>query len=271
MSAEVVDGRDIARDIEAGVRRRVENLGITPELAVITPGREEGIEIYLRQIRSAARRCGIVLRRIDCDADEEGVIRAISSADAEGIMLARPLPPGLELSRLIEHIPPDRDVEGIHPVNLGALLAGEPPVTPCTAQAVMEIVDRAGIKLQGTEAVIVNHSPTVGKPLALMMLLRNATVSVCHIFTSDLGLHTRRAEVLVVGAGVPGLITRDMVRSGAAVIDVGMNRVEGRICGDVDFDEVREVAGVITPVPGGVGPVTVACLMRNLVRLCSEP
>lgn len=270
MTAEIVDGRGIASEIESWVRNWTEKIGIHPELAVVTPSREESIEIYLRQIRSSAIRCGVVFRRIDCEPVEEQIITSITSAHADGIMLAHPLPRNLDHSRLIRKIPPERDVEGLHPVNLGALMTSRSSLAPCTAQAVMEIIDRSRMELEGVETVIVNHSPTVGKPLALLMLRRNATVTVCHAFTRELAMHTRRAELLVVGTGVPGLIKENMVREGAAVIDVGMNRVKGRICGDVDFEPVSRIAGMITPVPGGVGPVTVACLMRNLVRLCAS-
>ena len=180
--------------------------------------------------------------------------------------LQLPLPGGLDPSPAMAAIDPAKDVDGFHPVNMGSLLAGAERLVPCTPKGIIWALERLGVDLKGKEAVIVGHSNVVGKPLAAMMLNRNATVSVCHVFTRNLASHTRKAEVLVVAAGVPGLIKADMVKPGAYVFDVGINRVEGKTVGDVEFDEVLKVAAAVTPVPGGVGPLTVSILMSQTVK-----
>ncbi len=212
------------------------------------------------------------MKEYDPEPETDAVMETLDIAvrETSGILVGHPLPEGLDFHRIIEAIPPERDIEGLNPANLGLIISGETMVLPPTPAAVMEIVSRTETELKGSEVVIVNHSPILGRPLAVMMLREDATVTVCHVFTGDLSDHTRRADVLVVGAGVPGLITQKHVKPGAVVVDVGMNRVDGRVCGDVDAEGVLEVAGAVTPVPGGVGPVTVAMLMRNLVDLATR-
>jgi methylenetetrahydrofolate dehydrogenase (NADP+)/methenyltetrahydrofolate cyclohydrolase len=186
-----------------------------------------------------------------------------SRSDINGILLQLPLPRGLSPQKAMMTIRPEKDVDGFHPQNMGALLLGVELLVPCTSLGIIYALERLGRKLEGAEVVIVGHSNVVGKPLAAMMLNRNATVQVCHVFTRDLARHTREAEILVVAAGVPGLIKKEMVKSGAYVFDVGINRMGDTTVGDVDYDQVSEVAGAITPVPGGVGPLTVAMLLRQ--------
>ena len=196
------------------------------------------------------------------DIQEEQLLAKIEElnrrADIHGIMLELPLPKHLDPRKAMMTIAPEKDVDGFHPENMGALLLGAEKLVPCTPKGIIYALERLGVKLEGAEAVIVGHSNVVGKPLAAMMLNRNATVQVCHVYTKNLAEHTRRGDILVVAAGVPGLIKADMVKPGAYVFDVGINRVGDKTVGDVDFDAVKDIASAITPVPGGVGPLTVS-------------
>lgn len=267
-TGELVDGRAIARGIEADLRERVAGLGRVPVLGVLVAGGTEGTGIYLRQIEGAAGRLGVELRLYVTDPGGDPLAtldRAASETD--GVLIDHPLPDGLSFEDLVLALPPERDVEGLNPCSLGRIVSGEPAVIPPTPAAVLEVVEHVGLDLRGTEAVIVNHTPILGRPLSVLLLRGDATVTVCHVHTRDLAAHTRRADLLVVGAGVPGLIGPEMVTPGAVVVDVGMNRVDGRVCGDVLTGEVLDVASRVTPVPGGIGPITVAMLMRNLIRL----
>lgn len=268
----IIDGKALASDMEAETRRRVEKLvacGKRPGLATIIVGENPASAMYVRIKHSACDRVGIrsqnVLLPEDAKIEEIlDTIRGLNARDdVNGILLQLPLPRGKDPARAMAAIDPAKDVDGFHPLNMGALLAGAERLVPCTPKGIIWALERLGVELEGKEAVIVGHSNVVGKPLAAMMLNRNATVTVCHVFTKDLAAHTRNAEVLVVAAGVPGLIRGDMVRPGACVFDVGINRVGDRTVGDVEFDEVIKVAAAVTPVPGGVGPLTVSMLMSQ--------
>lgn len=271
----LIDGKALAAEVEAETVARVQRLGergVVPGLATILVGENPASQMYIRIKHSACARAGIRSENVVLSADStEGQllekIRELNlRGDVHGILLQLPLPRGLAPQRAMATILPEKDVDGFHPENMGALLLGAERLVPCTPLGIIYALERLGKKLEGAEAVIVGHSNVVGKPLAAMMLNRNATVQVCHVFTKDLAEHTRDAEVLVVAAGVPGLIKRDMVRPGAFVFDVGINRVGDKTVGDVDFEAVKEVAGAITPVPGGVGPLTVAMLLRQTVQ-----
>jgi methylenetetrahydrofolate dehydrogenase (NADP+)/methenyltetrahydrofolate cyclohydrolase len=235
-------------------------------------GENPASQMYIRLKHSACSRVGIKSENVVLpdSTTEEQLINKINElnmrSDIHGILLQLPLPKGLRPSKAMMTIRPEKDVDGFHPENMGALLLGAEKLVPCTPRGIIYALDRLGKKLEGAEAVIVGHSNVVGKPLAAMMLNRNATVQVCHVFTKDLCRHTKDAEILVVAAGVPALIKKEMVKEGAFVFDVGINRVGDRTVGDVDFDAVLDVAGAITPVPGGVGPLTVAMLLRQTVQ-----
>jgi methylenetetrahydrofolate dehydrogenase (NADP+)/methenyltetrahydrofolate cyclohydrolase len=272
MTARLLDGKALARRVEetlsSETRLLRQQLGRAPRLVAVLVGDDAGSKVYLKRKAEAAQRVGIdsSLRTLDASASEKavaGLIDELADDDSvDGILLQLPLPPGLDAER----IPPAKDVDGFHPHNVGLNSLGRPALLPCTPRGIMEILDDAKVPLEGAEVVIVNHSHIVGRPLAMMLLHRNATVSVCHKFTKDLAAHTRRADILITGTGVAGLIGRDHVRPGAVVIDVGIARAkDGSITGDVRFDEVQAIAGQITPVPGGVGPMTVAMLMKNVV------
>jgi methylenetetrahydrofolate dehydrogenase (NADP+)/methenyltetrahydrofolate cyclohydrolase len=210
------------------------------------------------------------LVEIDGEASEESVIETILALNADpsvnGIIVQMPLPPTIRLRMIVESIDPARDIDGIHPMNAGLLRLGYDGFLPATAHAAVEILRRSGIEIEGKRAVVVGRSPVVGMPAAFLLVKENATVTVCHSRTRDLGRHVKDAEILVVAAGQPGLIRGDMVRRGVVVVDVGINVVDGALVGDVDFESVRRVASAITPVPGGVGPLTNALLLAHLVR-----
>ena len=206
----------------------------------------------------------LVLRRIVLPVGQIGTDRR--RAYIHGILLQLPLPKGLSPQKAMMTIRPEKDADGFHPENMGALLLGAERLVPCTPRGIIYALERLGKKLEGAEAVVVGHSNVVGKPIAAMMLNRNATVQVCHVFTKDLASHTQDAEILVVAAGVPGLIKKEMVRPGAYIFDVGINRVGDKTVGDVDFEAVKDVAAGITPVPGGVGPLTVSMLLSQTVQ-----
>ncbi len=268
----IIDGKALASEMEAETKVRVDELaalGRRPGLATIIVGENPASAMYVRIKHSACDRVGI--RSENVNLPEGATVEEIAETirglnardDVNGILLQLPLPGGLDPSPAMAAIDPAKDVDGFHPMNMGSLLAGAERLVPCTPKGIIWALERLGVDLEGKEAVIVGHSNVVGKPLAAMMLNRNATVSVCHVFTRDLASHTRKAEVLVVAAGVPGLIKADMVKPGAYVFDVGINRVGDRTVGDVEFDEVLKVAAAVTPVPGGVGPLTVSMLMSQ--------
>ncbi len=267
----LIDGKALASDIERETRARIEKLGIKPSLATILVGENPASQMYLRIKHAACARVGIRSENIELpvDVDERILLQKIEELngreDIHAILLQLPLPGHLDARRAMMSIAPHKDVDGFHPENMGALLIGTERLVPCTPKGIIYALERLGIGLEGAEAVVVGHSNVVGKPLAAMLLNRNATVQVCHVYTKDLAAHTRNAEILVVAAGVPKLIRADMVRDGAYVFDVGINKVDGKTVGDVDFDAVKDKVAGITPVPGGVGPLTVAMLMSQTV------
>ena len=264
----------VLAEVKAGVERLRAARGVTPTLGVVLVGDDPASQIYVRNKKRAAEAVGIASR----DAlypqgigqrELEAVLRGLSADPGiHGILLQLPLPEGLDETAALAAIAPEKDADGLHPTNLGRLLAGEPGVVPCTPAGCLEILDHYGAKLEGAEAVVVGRSRLVGKPLAQLLLARHATVTVCHTRTRNLAEHTRRADILCVAAGRPRMISGDMVKEGAWVIDVGVNRLDtGKLAGDVDFDSVPGRAGAITPVPGGVGLMTVAMLLRNTLEL----
>ena len=271
----LIDGKALASESEAETKRKVDRLSareVVPGLVTVLVGENPASQIYIRQKHLGSARVGIRSENVVLpeDVTEDQLIAKIRELnlrrDVHGILLQLPLPKGLAPRRAMATILPEKDVDGFHPLNMGALLLGAERLVPCTPLGIIYALERLGKQLEGAEAVIVGHSNVVGKPLAAMMLNRNATVQVCHVFTKDLAAHTHDAEILVVAAGVPGLIKRDMVRPGAFVFDVGINRVGDKTVGDVDFEGVKDVAQAITPVPGGVGPLTVAMLLRQTVQ-----
>jgi methylenetetrahydrofolate dehydrogenase (NADP+)/methenyltetrahydrofolate cyclohydrolase len=270
----ILEGRAVAAkvlaEVKTGAAALVESTGVRPALAVILVGDYPPSQVYVRNKKRAAEEVGIAARDYlypqGCtDAELLATIREINADPSiHGILLQLPLPEGMDEDEVVAAIAPEKDADGLHPLSLGNLLGGRPSMVPCTPAGCLEILDHYGIPLEGAEAVVVGRSRLVGKPLAQLLLARNATVTMCHTRTRDLGAHCRRADVLCVAAGRPRFITGDMVKEGAVVIDVGVNRLDtGKLAGDVDFDSVSPRTRAITPVPGGVGPMTIAMLMRN--------
>jgi methylenetetrahydrofolate dehydrogenase (NADP+)/methenyltetrahydrofolate cyclohydrolase len=275
MTATVIDGRAIAAQVWEENRQRAAALfqrrGLVPRLVVVQVGDDPAAASYLRQISRSFRANGLeveteVLAPGVSQAELEARLRAFEGDPrADGVLLQAPLPPGLSLERAVECLPVDKDVEGLHPLNAGLLAQGRPRFVPSTPLAGLELLRRAGIGIAGQRATIVGRSRVVGLPLALLAIQAHATVTVCHTRTPDLAEATRMAEILLVAAGRPELIDATMVRPGAVVVDFGTSYVGDRLVGDVQFDRVRQVASAITPVPGGVGPVTAAMLGRSLL------
>lgn len=278
--ARLIDGTAIAAEIREQITRDVEKIesqGETVDLVSVLVGQPEAGEIYSRSQERNCQEVGIKFERKSLPKDSSlaqvkvAIDQLNQDATINGIMLNLPLPPGMSESEVQYYIDPYKDVEGVNPANIGFVFYGRPIIAPCTALSVLEILNHLGQNFEGKDVVIVGQGAIVGRPITLFLLQEMATVTACHKATRDLKRHTSHADILIVAVGQPGLITGDMVKPGAVVIDVGINRVrrsgeETRIVGDVDFESVARVASVLTPVPGGVGPVTVAILLRNTVE-----
>jgi methylenetetrahydrofolate dehydrogenase (NADP+)/methenyltetrahydrofolate cyclohydrolase len=274
MVAKILDGKKIAEEVGEDLRKRVESLkakGINPRLDVVLVGEDPASIIYTRKKVEESEKIGIsgelhkLSENISQEELSEFVEKLNNDRQIHGILVQLPLPKHINENEILSRISPRKDVDGLNPKNMGNLLLGEETFEPCTPKGIIRMLDHEGIEIQGEDVVIVNRSNIVGKPLAFMMLKRNGTVTLCHSKTKDLAEHTRRADILVVGVGKAKFFTKDMVKEGSTVIDVGINRVEGKLYGDVDFENVKEKAKYITPVPGGVGPLTVAMVLENTV------
>lgn len=276
MTAQLIDGKALARKLREAFCTRVGKLaerGVTPGLAVILVGDNPASRVYVGNKIKACEQCGVrsFHHALPADASEAEVLATIArlndDPEVHGILVQLPLPPHIQVRRVLEAISVTKDVDGFHLYNVGGLVVGNTIFPPCTPYGVQLLLDTTGIDVAGKNVVVVGASNIVGKPMALMLLAREATVTVCHARTRDLAQHTILADILIVAAGKPGLIVPQMVKRGAIVIDVGINRLpDNRIVGDVDFDGVKEVAAWITPVPGGVGPMTVTMLIENTLR-----
>jgi len=274
--AKIIDGAAISREIYAGLKERVAALGragVRPGLAAVQVGDNPASKIYLRNKVRACDEVGVYseLHHLAADSPQDAVLATLDQLNGNprvhGILLQLPLPPHLDAERVMQSIAPEKDVDGLTWASLGSLVAGHAVFEPCTPAGVIALLARSGVTMDSRHAVVVGRSVIVGKPVALMLMARGATVTICHSRTHDLAEHTRRADILVAAVGRPRFITGEMVKPGAAVIDVGINRLpDGKLAGDVDFQSAREVAGWITPVPGGVGPMTIAMLISNTVR-----
>lgn len=268
-------GRPIAGRIKEDLKRQIQELNLKPVLASIQVGENAAASAYVKSQEKAAKNLGIEykLHQLKQDIKEKDLIDFIQKLNEDkmvnGIILQMPLPAHIDYKKMSSFILPDKDVEGMHPINMGKITFGQARILPCTPAAVMELLKETGIDLYGKEVVIVGHSEIVGKPLSLLLLEKFATVTVCHIGTSQVGKleeHVRSAQILIVAVGKAGLIKGEWVRQEAVVIDVGINRIGDKIVGDVEFEEAAKRASWITPVPGGVGPLTVTMLMRNVVE-----
>jgi methylenetetrahydrofolate dehydrogenase (NADP+)/methenyltetrahydrofolate cyclohydrolase len=279
MTARLLDGKSLAASIRAAVKERIAQRGVRPGLAVILAGDDPASKIYVRNKARACEEAGVRSQQVDYPASvtQDELIDRIRKLNADpavhAILVQLPLPAHLDPLAVQSAVSPDKDADGFHPANLGALLAGRPRFVPCTPAGILRLIEASGTALAGKRAVVVGRSTIVGKPLALLLLQKDMSVSICHSKTRELGEETRRADVLVAAVGRPKLVTGDMVKPGACVVDVGINRLaDGSLAGDVDFAAAREVAGWITPVPGGVGPMTIAMLLENCLHAATgEP
>ena len=275
-TASIIDGNALSAQLRADVMRRADALkaqGITPGLAVLLVGENPASQVYVRNKVKACADAGLhsVLERYDADLTEAALLARIDALNKDpaihGILVQLPVPKHIDANRVIEAIAPEKDVDGFHIASAGALMVGQPGFLPCTPYGCMKMLESIGYDLRGKHAVVIGRSNIVGKPMAMLLLQKNATVTICHSGTKDLKAMTLQADVIVAAVGKVNVLTADMVKPGAVVIDVGMNRnAQGKLCGDVDYAGVREVAGHITPVPGGVGPMTITMLLVNTLE-----
>ncbi|MEN8127822.1 MAG: bifunctional methylenetetrahydrofolate dehydrogenase/methenyltetrahydrofolate cyclohydrolase FolD [Planctomycetota bacterium] len=286
MTAQIIDGKQVAADMRAELKEKVATLktkGVTPGLAVVLVGEDPASKSYVTAKERACEEIGIYSddNRLAADTKEEDLLALIDKLNKDpqinGILVQLPLPKHINEDKVLLAIDPAKDVDGFHPVNVGKMVVGQDAYLPCTPHGVVQLLLRNNVKLEGAEVVIVGRSNIVGKPLANMLIQKaptgNATVTVCHTRTKNMAEHVKRADIVIAAAGWPNTVTADMIKDGAVVIDVGVNRVEDatkkrgyRLAGDVDFDEVKEKASLITPVPGGVGPMTITMLLYNTVQ-----
>jgi methylenetetrahydrofolate dehydrogenase (NADP+)/methenyltetrahydrofolate cyclohydrolase len=275
MTAHIIDGKAISQEVRAEWKHRVDALkarGVTPGLAVIIVGEDAASKVYVGNKIKACAELGLYSEHIELPADttEAALLAQIAKLNADpkihGFLVQLPVPKHIDGNKVLLAISPNKDVDGFHPMNVGELVTGTPKFQPCTPYGVMKLLEKSGVEIEGKHAVVVGRSNIVGKPMALMLLQKNATVTICTSKTVDLAKFTRDADILVVATGKPQMVTGNMIKPGAAVIDVGINRLpNGKLVGDVDFDSAREVAGWITPVPGGVGPMTITMLVGSTV------
>jgi methylenetetrahydrofolate dehydrogenase (NADP+)/methenyltetrahydrofolate cyclohydrolase len=273
--AKLLEGKPLAEKIKEAIKQEISALGKMPVLASLQVGENAGADAYVKSQKKAADNLGIdyQLHKLNQETTESELVEFIRNLNSDktvnGIIIQMPLPAQIDYKKISQFILPEKDVEGVHPANMGRITFGNAKILPCTPAAVMELLKETNVDLHGKEVVVVGHSEIVGKPLALLLLDKFATVTVCHIGTSKAGKleeHVRKAEVLIVAVGKAGLIKGEWIKEGAIVIDVGINRVQDKIVGDVEFEAAEKSASYITPVPGGVGPLTVTMLMRNLVE-----
>ena len=276
MPAQVLDGKSLAAATRAALKHKVEALvqrGVRPGLTVIIAGDDPASKVYVRNKTLAAKEIGVRSELIEYNKDvsEAELLQRVAALNANpevhGILVQLPLPRHIDSARVLETIAPAKDVDGFHEANLGALMAGRPGVVPCTPLGCMRLIEHAGMQIAGRHAVVIGRSNIVGKPVAMLLLQKDATVTICHSKTPSIEAITKQADILVAAVGRAKLVTARMVKPGACVIDVGINRLpDGKLAGDVDYDSVKEVAGWITPVPGGVGPMTIAMLLENCLN-----
>jgi len=273
MLSKIINGREIAQEIKKNIKSEIENLSDGPCVVSIVIGSNPESDLYLKLRDKACEQVGIFSKhvKLDDDVTQEKIIQNIKKLNMDkkvhGILLQFPIPSHLDSDKIINEIIPRKDVEGITPFNLGNTLRGLEEIVPCTPLAVIKILESINVNFKGKNVVIINHSNIVGKPLSALFLNRNSTVCVCNIFTKDLKAYTTKADILITATGVPGLIKKEYIKKDAIVIDVGINKTDKGICGDVDFNSVKDTAGFITPVPGGVGPVTIACSVENIFKI----
>ena len=284
MTAAILDGKALSKQIRAEIAEEVakfvESSGVTPCLAAVLVGEDPASQVYVRSKEKACAKAGVksVMHRPSADTTTEELLSLIdklnNDASVHGILVQLPLPKGIDETCVLDAVDPAKDVDAFHPDNVGRIVQGRPRFLPCTPHGIQQILMRNDIEISGANVVVVGRSDIVGKPMAIMLMQRNkgghATVTVCHSRTKDLPAVTRQADIVIVAIGVAKFLTAEMVKPGAVVVDVGINRTDDGLCGDVDFDAVKEVAGQITPVPGGVGPLTVTMLLHNTLTAAKQ-
>jgi methylenetetrahydrofolate dehydrogenase (NADP+)/methenyltetrahydrofolate cyclohydrolase len=280
MAAQILDGKSLAATTRAALKQKVDALvqrGVRPGLSVLIAGDDPASKVYVRNKTLAAKEIGVRSELIELPGSVseqqllDHVARLNANREVHGILVQLPLPKHIDSARVLETIAPAKDVDGFHEANLGALMAGRPGVVPCTPLGCMRLIEHAGVQIAGRHAVVLGRSNIVGKPVAMLLLQKDATVTICHSKTPELAAVTREADILVAAVGRAKLVGAAMVKPGACVIDVGINRLpDGKLAGDVDYDAVKQVAGWITPVPGGVGPMTIAMLLENCLSAAAR-
>lgn len=277
MPAQIIDGKALALAIREGIAEDVrlfeKDTGIKPGLAAVLVGDDPASAVYVRNKKIACEKAGLYPQEhlLPASTPQETLLKLVHQLNADlrihGILVQLPLPPGMDSQAILHAVSPEKDVDGFHPVNVGRLVTGDPRFIPCTPKGVIQMIDSTGQDIAGKRAVVIGRSNIVGKPVAMLLLHRHATVTICHSRTKDLPAVVREADIVIAAIGKPLFVTPDMVKPGAIVIDVGINRLaDGKLVGDVDFDRVKERAGWLTPVPGGVGPMTIAMLLQNTVE-----
>lgn len=281
MTAKIIDGKKIAQELKEEIAREVTSLkesGIVPGLAVVLVGEDPASQIYVNNKKRACEQVGIYSREyaLGAQTSQQELLELISQlnedAQIHGILVQLPLPSTIDEKVIINAIRPEKDVDAFHAENVGKIMIGEFQFLPCTPAGIMQLLEKSGVEIAGKNCVVLGRSNIVGKPMAMLLLHKNGTVTICHSKTQNLKEICRSADILVAAVGRPRFVTQDMVKDGAVVVDVGINRDEnGKICGDVDFDSVKEKASMITPVPGGVGPMTIAMLLKNTITAARLP
>ena len=277
MSAHLIDGKALAMSLREGIAKEVSSLqthsGVQPGLAAVLVGDDPASAVYVRNKKIACEKAGLYPQehRMSASTTQEDLLTLIQQLNADpkihGILVQLPLPPHIESRAILQAVSPEKDVDGFHPVNVGRLVEGNPVFAPCTPKGVIHMIDSTGLDISGKRAVVIGRSNIVGKPVAMLLLHRHATVTICHSRTKDLPSVVKEADIVIAAIGKPLFVTSDMIKEGAVVIDVGINRLDnGKLVGDVDFDRVKDRAGWITPVPGGVGPMTIAMLLQNTLE-----
>jgi len=277
VSAHLIDGKALAMSLREGIAKEVSSLqthsGVQPGLAAVLVGDDPASAVYVRNKKIACEKAGLYPQehRMSASTTQEDLLTLIQQLNADpkihGILVQLPLPPHIESRAILQAVSPEKDVDGFHPVNVGRLVEGNPVFAPCTPKGVIHMIDSTGLDISGKRAVVIGRSNIVGKPVAMLLLHRHATVTICHSRTKDLPSVVKEADIVIAAIGKPLFVTSDMIKEGAVVIDVGINRLDnGKLVGDVDFDRVKDRAGWITPVPGGVGPMTIAMLLQNTLE-----
>lgn len=271
--ANIINGRQISKDIKNEIKEVVSKLPTQPALAVVLVGEDPASQVYVNNKKKACEEVGIrsVAHELPADTPEEDIINLIiemnNDPSINGILVQLPLPSHVDEEKVLLTIQPEKDADGFHPFNVGMLSIGNPTLPSCTPAGIIELIERSGVEIEGKECVVLGRSNIVGKPVAQLLLNKHGTVTVCHSRTKDIASVAKRADILVAAVGVPEMVTKDFIKEGAVVIDVGIHRNENnKLTGDVKYDEVEPIAGYITPVPGGVGPMTIAMLMKNTLR-----